>query len=130
MVRHLANGTESGKSCMVNGTVSDQFCYSQFIACHIVLSKQSKHVQAAIRCSQGQGTDAVRVHTSLTHYVEGSKLQLDQSFRLQTFIHGSDYICARSLSPIRANCGLLSLCSTCGLYSTHLFKKNPDFGTS
>jgi hypothetical protein len=78
----MVNGTEFGKS--FHGTVCNQFCYSQFIASYTALSKQSKRVQAAIRCSQGQGTDAVRAHTSLRHYVEGSKLQLDQRFRLQT----------------------------------------------
>jgi hypothetical protein len=98
---------------------------SAFHATQSSANRASTHARAAIRCSQGRGTYAVRAHTSLRHYVEGSKLQLDQSFRLQTFVHGSVYISARSLSLIRANFGLFSLYSACGLYCTHLFKKTP-----
>lgn len=126
MVRYLANGTVFGKSYMVNGTVCDQFCYNQFTACHAALSKQNKHAQATISCSHDQGTDAARVHvhTSFSRYVGGSKLQLDQSFRLQIFIHGSESLCQK-LIPNKTNFGLLNLECNCGLYSTHLFKKTP-----
>jgi hypothetical protein len=122
----MVNGTEFGK--LHHGSVYNQFCYSQFIASHTMLSKQSKHVQAAIKCNQGQGTDAVRAHTSLRHYVEGSKSQLDQRFRLQTFIHSSNYTFARSLSPIGQTAGY-SACMILVVCIVNV-QETPDFGTS